>query len=88
MIGLCTEMLDKNSPALVLSFLVVFPLSLDILVRLEFRVGFHFCDPEFVENTVCILFIRMAFTPLPWYSDRTATRYRSARSFFLSALRR
>jgi hypothetical protein len=52
MLRLSLEMLDKNPSALVLPFLVMFPLTLYVLVCLEFWVGFDFLDAQFVENAV------------------------------------
>jgi len=52
LLSLSLEMLDKNPSALVLPFLVVFPLTLYVLVCFEFWVGFDFLDAQSVENAV------------------------------------
>ena len=49
---LACKMFDKDPSALVLPLLVIFPLSLHVGVRFEFRVGFHLRDAEAVEDRV------------------------------------
>ena len=46
------KLFDKNSSALMLALLVIFPLALDIGVSFQLGVGFDGVDPHAGENTV------------------------------------
>lgn len=46
-----------------------FPLGLHKLIGLQFRIGFNFGDAVFLK-ILCILFIKIAFTPVPFDSYR------------------